>query len=87
MLLLGDNEFNGAQGCEYGEGEEECELVVGPSSEESGMRDSERLRLRFAIAAGWDGKNGGSGGGRLKEERATDGNAEAIRGFCVACIW
>lgn len=87
MLLLGECELSGAQGCGNGAGDEEWERVVGLSKEESGVRVSERLRLRPAIfvgigdANGIEGRKCGEGVGKVVESEAIRGLGRvAIRG-------
>ena len=68
LLLFGVCELSGAQGCGYGEGDEECERVVVVSKDESGVSVRERLRLRPAMIAGFgiakrDGGSWGEEGG------------------------
>ena len=50
MLFFDDWELSGAQGCGNGEGEERVVVV---SKEESGVKVSERLRLRPAMLMSW----------------------------------
>ena len=89
MFFWGECEFRAPQGCGNGEGEEDCERGVVVSKEESGVKVSERLRLRLAMLEYWGvwctkglGICGYDGGNECEEESS---GIEAIRGWDTEC--